>query len=329
MAHTRLGLQIPNFTFPEVPPGRLFDRVAAIASEAEEAGFDSLFVMDHFYQLPMLGPPENEMLEAYTLLGALAARTSRLRLGTLVTGNTYRNPALLAKIVTTLDVISGGRAVCGVGAGWFEPEHEGYGFAFPPLRERLDRLEEALRVLRPMLRDERPSFDGRFYRTRDAINSPAPLQRGGPDLLVGGSGEKRTLRLVAEHADESNLVCAAEEIPRKLAALERHCKDVGRDRGTIGVSWLRSVVIAPSREQAELVRNEFLARRGLQWDRLPEPVRANVEGALTLGDPDSVAEELGAAVAHGLDGLIVNLPANAHVPGAVRTAAETLRRALG
>src|SRR5262245_58563768 len=149
---TRLGFQIPNFTFPGVPPARLFEQVASIASRAETAGFDTVFVMDHFYQLPMLGAPEAEMFEAYTLLGALAARTKRVRLATLVSGNTYRNPALLAKLVTTLDVISGGRAMLGIGAGWFEPEHVGYGFAFPPIRERIERVDEALSTIAPMFR---------------------------------------------------------------------------------------------------------------------------------------------------------------------------------
>jgi F420-dependent oxidoreductase-like protein len=329
MTRTRMGLQIPNFTYPGVTDAELFDAVVRIAVEAEEAGFDSLFVMDHFYQLPMLGPPENAMLEAYTLLGALAARTSRVRLGTLVTGNTYRNPALLAKIVATLDVISGGRALCGVGAGWFEQEHRAYGFEYPRLGERLDRLEEALSILRPMLRGERPSLDGRFYRAAEALNEPAPLAEGGPPILIGGNGEKRTLRLVAQHAEESNLPCAPADVPRKLAALEGHCKDLGRDRASVGVSWLRSIVIEASREQAEAARNAYLARRGIEWESLPDPFRANIEGALTIGDPESVTESLAGVIGHGLDGIVVNLPANAHVPGAVHAAAEVLRKALG
>jgi len=151
---TRLGFQIPNFSFPGVATSALFEQVASIASRAEDAGFDTVFVMDHFYQLPALGTPDQPMLEAYTLLGALAARTRRARLATLVSGNTYRNPALLAKIVTTLDVVSGGRAMLGIGAGWFELEHVGYGFEFPPIRERLERVDEALSIIVPMFRGE-------------------------------------------------------------------------------------------------------------------------------------------------------------------------------
>jgi len=327
---TRLGFQIPNFSFPGVPNERLFEQVASIASRAETAGFDTVFVMDHFYQLPALGSPDQPMLEAYTLLGALAARTQRARLATLVSGNTYRNPALLAKIVTTLDVISGGRALLGVGAGWFEPEHVGYGFDFPPIKERLDRLDEALSIIVPMLRGEKPSVSGRFYRTHEALNSPPPLRPGGPPVLIGGSGEKRTLRLVAKYADESNLTCAPAEIPRKLEALERHCKELGRDPHGIGKSWLGSFIVAPTHEQAEALRNEFLARRGMRWESLPEPVRAMVNRALVLGDPDTVGERVQREIlAPGLDGVVANLPADAHAEGAVERAAATLRKALG
>jgi len=286
--------------------------------------------MDHFYQLPMLGSPDEPMLEAYTLLGALAARTKRARLATLVTGNTYRNPALLAKIVTTLDVISGGRAMLGVGAGWFEQEHAGYGFHFPPIRERLDRLEEALSILAPMLRGEKPSVQGRFYRTHEALNSPAPIQLGGPPILIGGSGEKRTLRLVAKYADESNLTCAPPEIPRKLEALAQHCQDFGRDPHTIGKSWLGSFIVAPTYEKAEALRNDFLAHRGMRWEALPEPMRDIVNRALVLGDPDTVGERVQREIIEpGLDGVVVNLPADAHVEGSVERVAATLRKALG
>jgi F420-dependent oxidoreductase-like protein len=327
---TRLGFQIPNFSFPGVATSGLFEQVAAIASRAESAGFDTVFVMDHFYQLPALGSPDQPMLEAYTLLGALAARTKRARLATLVSGNTYRNPALLAKIVTTLDVISGGRALLGVGAGWFEQEHVGYGFDFPPIRERLDRLDEALSIIVPMFRGEKPTVNGRFYRAHEALNVPAPIRPGGPPILIGGSGEKLTLRLVAKYADESNLTCAPAEIPRKLEALERHCRDFGRDPRSIGKSWLGSFIVAETHERAEALRNDFLARRGMKWDSLPEPVREIVNRALVLGDPDTVGERVQREILEpGLDGVVVNLPADAQAEGAVERAAATLRKALG
>ena len=176
----RFGLQIPNFT-ADAPAG-LFDGVVAMATAAEETGFDSVWVMDHFYQLPPMGGPDAPMLDSYTLLGALAALTSRVRLGAMVTGVTYRNPAHLAKIVTTLDVISGGRAILGLGAAWYDVEHEGLGFDFPAAPERLDRLEEALQICRAMFREEAPSFDGRYYRIHEARNVPRPIAaRRAPD----------------------------------------------------------------------------------------------------------------------------------------------------
>jgi F420-dependent oxidoreductase-like protein len=230
----RAGLQIPNFTYPGVAPDELFDRVADVAVAAEDSGFDTVLVMDHFYQLPLMGPPENEMLEAYTLLGALAARTSSVRLGTLVTGVTYRNPAILAKIVTTLDVISRGRAFLGIGAAWFEQEHEGLGVDFPPVKERFERLEEALHICRAMFRGERPTIEGEHYRVQDAINSPAPIQPGGPPILIGGQGERKTLRLMAEHAEMANINANFDEYPRKLEVLAQHCADVGRDPDSVG-----------------------------------------------------------------------------------------------
>jgi F420-dependent oxidoreductase-like protein len=329
-SHTRLGFQIPNFTFPGVPDDGLFERVSAMASAAEDAGFDTVFVMDHFYQLPMLGPPDWNMLEAYTLLGALAARTRRARLATLVSGNTYRNPALLGKIVTTLDVISRGRALLGIGTGWFEDEHVGLGFRFGTLRERFERLEEALAILRPMLRGERATFSGRHYSAKDAINRPAPLQAGGIPLMIGGAGEKRTLRLVAEHADESNLPCPLDEVPRKLEALERHCAEIGRDRAGIGVSVLFSLVVGQTTAKAEAARNALLARRGVDWNTLPAAMREQIGKILVIGDRDAVGEVVQRKVVEpGLDGLVVNLPADGHELESIALAGEVLRKALG
>jgi F420-dependent oxidoreductase-like protein len=184
----KVGLQIPNFTYPATAPDRLFESVAAAAVAAEDAGADTVMVMDHFYQLPLLGPPDAEMLEAYTLLGGLAARTKRVKLGTLVTGVTYRNPAILAKIVTTLDVISAGRAFLGIGAAWYDVEHAGLGVDFPPVKERFERLEEALHICRAMFRGERPTFQGKHYAVAGAINSPAPVTPGGPPIIKGGQG---------------------------------------------------------------------------------------------------------------------------------------------
>jgi F420-dependent oxidoreductase-like protein len=237
---TQLGLQIPNFTFPGVRDADLFETVAGIATTAENSGFDSVWVMDHLYQIEMVGPKEDPMLEAYTLLAALAARTKRASLGTMVTGVTYRNPALLAKIVTTLDVISGGRAILGIGAAWNDDEHAGYGYDFPSAGERLDRLEEALQITRAMFTGQTPSFQGRHYRIENVLNNPKPI-RGRIPILIGGSGEKRTLKLVAQYGDACNLFGDPDGARHKLDVLERHCADVGRDPAEITKTVLLTV----------------------------------------------------------------------------------------
>src|SRR5678816_3215244 len=180
---TRFGFQIPGFRHGDATTIEMFDRTLDHVLAAERSGFESVWVMDHFWQLPALGGPDEPILEAYTLLGALAARTNRVTLGTLVTGNTYRNPALLAKMVTTLDVISKGRAILGIGAAWYEEEHDGFGFAFPRPGERLDRLEEAVQICRALFREERPSFRGRYFSIADARNVPRPIQAGGPPIM--------------------------------------------------------------------------------------------------------------------------------------------------
>ena len=213
----KLGLHIPNFTYPGTAKD-IFAHVVAQAKAAEAAGFDTVTVMDHFYQLPQLGLPEEPMLEAYTTLGALAASTSTIQLATLVTGNTYRNPAHLAKAVTTLDVVSGGRAFLGIGAGWYELEHQALGFEFGTFTDRFERLAEALEIIHPMLRGERPTFEGKWYRAKDAINEPRI--RDDLPIMLGGSGEQKTFRLAARHADHLNIVGASPaELPRKLEVL--------------------------------------------------------------------------------------------------------------
>ena len=325
----KVGFQIPNFTFPGVAPEGLFDRVCEVAQAAEAAGADTVMVMDHFYQLPLLGPPEHEMLESYTLLGALAARTSTVRLGTLVTGVTYRNPAILAKIVTTLDVISGGRAFLGIGAAWFDVEHAGLGVDFPPVKERFERLEEALEICRAMFQGERPTIEGKHYRVQDAINSPAPIQAGGPPIMIGGQGEKKTLRLMAQHAEMANFTSGFDELPRKLDVLAGHCADVGRDPATINKTPLCSVVVADTMEEAISLRNGFLLARGLDFEALDEATQAMVAARLVVGDPDTAGERVRELMALGLDGITANLPANGHDPEAVTRTIQVLKAAVG
>lgn len=310
---TRLGYQIPNFTYPGTGSADLFEAVARQAVEAEESGFDTVLVMDHFYQLPMLGSPDHEMLECYTLLAALAQRTERVRLSALVTGNTYRNPTLLAKVVTALDVVSRGRAQLGIGAGWYELEHEALGFEFGTFTDRFERLEEALQIVLPMLRGERPTLEGRWYTVRDAVNSPAPVGR--VPVMIGGAGERKTLRMAAQYADESNLICAPDEIPRKLAALDEHCARLGRDRSEITVTYQTSACIAPTREDAERELDEAVARIPQLGARRP---------GVIAGSPEEVAEVYRRILGTGVDGVTVNMPANGHVEGRVRLLGETL-----
>lgn len=288
------GYHMPKFTFPDVPHEGLFDRVIELASAAEAVGFDFLTVMDHFYQIPTVGSEEEPMLEVYSTLAALAARTSRVRLSALVTGVTYRNPALVAKTVTTLDVISGGRAMLGLGAAWNQSEHEGYGFDFPPIRERMDRLDEALTICRLMFTQERPSFEGKHYRIRSALNSPRPVQPGGPPILVGGMGERRTLRLVARHADMSHWFAAVmQDLRRKTAILEQYCEAEGRDPSTI-----TRTIAAP----VLLVENEQQGAAALE--RIPPERRP----MFTPATPMQAAERLRQYIDAGFQGFTFNNP---------------------
>ncbi|MFZ6003742.1 MAG: LLM class F420-dependent oxidoreductase [Actinomycetota bacterium] len=325
----KVGIQIPNFTYPDTAPGDLFETISAVAVAAEEAGADAVMVMDHFYQLPMLGPPEHEMFEAYTLLGALAARTTNVKLGTLVTGVTYRNPAILAKIVTTLDVISRGRAFLGIGAAWHDVEHVALGVPFPPVKERFERLEEALEICRAMFRGERPTIAGKHYSVSDAINSPAPITPGGPPIMIGGQGEKKTLRLMAQHAEMANFTSGLDELPHKLDVLRKHCADVGRDFDSINKTPLCPVVVGDTMEEAIAMRNAFLLARGLDFEALDEATQAMLMARIMMGDADAVGEQVQQRIALGLDGICANLPANGHDPEAVARTVGVLRAAVG
>jgi F420-dependent oxidoreductase-like protein len=324
---TRLGYQMPNFTYDGVAPADLFATVAAQAKAADESGFDTVMVMDHFFQLPMLGPPEREMLECYTLLAALSQHTSKARLSALVTGNTYRNPAVLAKTVTALDIVSGGRAQLGIGAGWFEFEHEAFGIEFGTFTDRFEKLEEALQIILPMLGDERPSLDGKHYRAKEAINQPAPLSK--IPVMIGGSGEKKTLRLVAQYADESNLTAPLDEVPRKMDALAAHCQRLGRDRSEITVSLQRLCCIAPTHEEAMADLTAFGRGLGFDLETMDEGLRDGLLAMFTLGTPDEVGEQLSAALVDGVDGFTCSLPANGHLPGRVELLGQVARRVVG
>jgi F420-dependent oxidoreductase-like protein len=319
----RLGYQIPNFSY-ETPVSELFPTVVAQAREAEESGFDAVFVMDHFYQLPGIGSPDQPMLESYAALSALATATSRIQLSALVTGNTYRSPTLLAKAVTTLDVVSGGRAVLGIGAGWYELEHQQLGFEFGTFTDRFERLEEALSIIVPMLRGERPTVTGRWYHTESAMNEPRI--RDDLPILIGGSGEQKTFRLTARYANHLNIICDPADLPRKLAALDARCAEVGRDRSEIETSFLASAVVGADRESAMDDLVTAMGQRGMDLGRLDPARRAALQSRSFAGTPEEIAADLQARVLDlGVDGVVVNIMGNGHVPGVVGSVGEALQ----
>lgn len=323
----RLGYQIPNFTYGTAVDA-LFPTVVAQAREAEDAGFDAVFVMDHLYQLPGLGTPDQPMLECYSTLAALAASTSRIQLSALVTGNTYRNPTLLAKTVSTLDVISGGRAVLGIGAGWFELEHQQLGFEFGTFTDRFQRLDEALQIIDPMLRGQRPSLEGKWYRAEDAMNEPR--FRDDLPIMLGGGGEKKTFGLAARYAQHLNIICAPAELPRKLAALDERCAEAGRERTSIETSAYALLVVDENGDRARALQRDYLLGTGVDLDALDTEQRDAVTAMQFVGTPDDVAADLQARVLDsGVDGLVVSMPANGHEPGAVALAGGVVSRLLG
>ncbi|BBX92420.1 LLM class F420-dependent oxidoreductase [Mycolicibacterium boenickei] len=300
----RLGLQIPNFSYG-TGVSELFPTVIAQAQEAEAAGFDSVFVMDHFYQLPGLGTPDQPMLEAYTALGALATATQKVQLGTLVTGNTYRNPTLLAKAITTLDVISQGRAILGIGTGWFELEHDQLGYEFGTFTDRFNKLGEALQIILPMLAGERPTFSGKYYRTVEAMANPR--FRDHIPLMIGGSGEKKTIPLAARHFDHLNIIANFDELPRKLDVIRQECERIDRDPATLETSML---VIA-------LIGEQFTA------DAIPP----DFQNRAVFGSAEQIAEQLKTKLFDaGVNGVILSpVTMGGYVPGGITAAAEALK----
>lgn len=240
----RLGLQVSNFTYPN-GQNELGDTFATIARRAERSGLYSFWVMDHFFQIRGVGPAENEMLEGWTTLGFAAGVTNRIKLGTMVTGVTYRHPGLLVKTATTLDVLSHGRAYFGIGAAWNDQEHAGLGVPFPPLKERFERLEETLQIARQMWQGDENPYNGQHYQLARPLNNPQPVQRPHPPILIGGTGEQKTLRMVAQYGDACNLFARLgdDELRRKLAVLREHCERLGRPYEQIEKTTLDSLAI--------------------------------------------------------------------------------------
>lgn len=257
----RVGLQVPNFTWPN-GQGNLGDTFAHIARMAERAGFYSLWVMDHFFQIQFAGPPENEMLEGWSALAFAAGVTNRIKLGTMVTGVTYRYPGLLVKTATTLDVLSHGRAYFGIGAAWNEQEHRGLGVTFPPLKERFERLEETLQIAHQMWSGDETPYNGKHYQLERPLNSPRAVSRPHPPILIGGTGEQKTLRMVAQYGDACNIFARIgdDELRRKFDVLREHCQRLGRDYDDIEKTTLDHVYITRDGANGSLTPSAVLER---------------------------------------------------------------------
>ena len=308
------GLQLPDFSWiVDADPPTTMERLRSVAEAAEEAGFSSLWVMDHLLQLPPLGGPAASILEGYVALGALAAVTKRVELGTLVTGVTYRNPAHLAKQIASLDALTGGRAILGIGAAWYDVEHAAYGWDFPPVKERFARLNEAVAICRGMFDNETFSYSGTYYSVADARVVPRPQRR--IPIMIGGSGEKKTLRMVAELADVCNIGGTAGLVSRKLAILDEHCAAVGRDPATIKRTAMTSLFVSPSDDERDALRQM------LSYD-----TNADVRDRMVIATAGQATDDIAAIVASGVDEVIVNLPLIRSVD-AIHTAAAVLSAA--
>ena len=286
----KFGIQHPSFTFDGDGPA-IVDSIKNVALRGEDLGYDSFWVMDHFHQIPNIGQPQEPMLEGWTAISVLAGYTSKIKLGTLVTGNTYRHPSVLAKIGATLDVLSKGRLIMGIGGAWNVEEATAYGIPFPPTKERLERLDEAVQVIRHMWTEDKANFEGRFYQLKDAYCNPKPIQKPYPPILIGGAGEKRTLKTVAKYADASNIFGSLETVQKKLAILKAHCKEVGRDYGSI-MKTKGGRVIFGDRESIE---------KGFEQMGMNKEM---VKGFLTYGTPEQVRQQIEDFADAGIDGLI-------------------------
>ena len=275
----QFGLQHPNFSFDydgqDTP--QIVDSLNNLVTKAENSGFDSFWVMDHFHQIQFVGKPEEAMLEGWTVISVLAGITTKIKLGTLVTGLIYRYPSVLAKVAATLDVLSKGRLFMGIGAAWNEQESLAYGISYPSNQERMLRLEEAIQIIRKMWTEEpSASFNGKYYQIHNAYCNPKPIQKPSPPILVGGSGERKTLKIVAKYADACNLFGSIETVRKKLNILKEHCKSVGRDYDSILKTKLGAIVVDDSEEIAK-------SRVKQAFGGMPEEQINNIE---TLVKPD-------------------------------------------
>jgi F420-dependent oxidoreductase-like protein len=297
----QFGIQHPNFSFnydgQDNNVSNIADSLKNLITKAENSGFDSFWVMDHFHQIQFVGRPEEPMLEGWTVLSMLAGITTKIKIGTLVTGIIYRYPSVLAKVAATLDILSKGRLFMGIGAAWNEQESLAYGISFPSNQERLLRLEEAIQIIRKMWTEEPyASFKGKYYQINNAYCNPKPIQKPSPPILVGGSGERKTLKIVAKYADACNLFGSIESVKNKLGILKEHCKNVGRDYDSILKTKLGTIVVDDNKEVAKnRVRETF---RGIPEDQIKEFV--------IYGTPEDIQRQIEALEQVGIQYLIVN-----------------------
>ena len=298
----QFGLQHPNYNFDYDgrDASQIIDSLKNLATKAENLDFDSFWVMDHFHQISSVGNRENPMLEGWTTISVLAGITSKIKLGTLVTGIIYRHPSVLAKMGATLDVLSKGRLFMGIGAAWNQEESLAYSIPFPPTKERLLRLEEAIQIIRKMWTEEEPAatFNGKYYQINNAYCNPKPIQKPSPSIMVGGSGERHTLKIVAKYADACNLFGSAETVKRKLGILKEHCKSVGRDYDSILKTKLGFIVIDNDKKTAEK-RVQQIISKGIPEERVRE--------FIIHGTPDEVLKQIELLEEVGVQYLIVDL----------------------
>src|ERR671925_1608914 len=313
----RFGLQHPNFSFDyhsRDNASQIADSLKNRVTKAEYSGFDSFWVMDHFHQIQFVGKPEEPMLEGWTTISVLAGITSKIKLGTLVTGVIYRYPSILAKIAATLDVLSKGRLLMGIGAAWNQEESLAYGIPFPPNKERLLRLEEAIQIIRKMWTEEpAANFNGKYYQIRNAYCNPKPLQKPSPPIMVGGTGERQTLKIVAKYADACNLFGSLETVKRKLSVLREHCKSVGRDYDSILKTKLGFVIIDKDRAMGE--------KRVQQISKvMPED---QVREFVIYGTPEDVLKQIELLEEAGIQYFIADLEPDKE-PEALETFADSI-----
>jgi F420-dependent oxidoreductase-like protein len=297
MSKLKFGLQHPSFTYFG-SENSIFQNVKEKAQYAEEQGFDGFFVMDHFMQIPYMGNIDEPMLEGWTTLSALTQVTSKIKLGTLVTGNIYRNPALLAKMAANVDLMSNGRLIFGIGAGWFEPEAAAYDIPFYNVAERGKRLEESVQIIKGMWTNPKGfTFQGNYHKVNNALCLPEPIQKPHPPIMIGGGGEKQTLRTVAKYGDACNLFGGPKNIMAKLAVLKKHCGEVGRDYDEILKTTLTTVIIAEDKEALEAA---------LAAIRPPGVGDRSLDEYILFGTPDQIVRKIKKRVQAGIQYLIVN-----------------------